>query len=107
MHQFLDDASNSLSISHWLVQIEWCIGDEYAQVEQSAKNPKKYSTKGLRSVYATITQTIDGILTAYKNEKEIVRFEAVDSSYWEITSENGTFLSEMEKNYGLYTTRVT
>lgn len=103
MHSFIGDVSGYFKITHWVIQIEECIGFESEVMESTYKTPKKYSSKGLASLYARTTQTIDGLITAYENENSAVRLLAVDSSYWEVDSQDFEFLKFMENKYGAYT----
>ena len=102
MHSFIDDTVAAFNICYWEIQIEWCIGNESLQVEQSRTSPKRYSTKGLTSLYSGLTQTVDGKISAYAEYTHLVTFEAVDSSYWEVSSKNEEFLAGMESKYGIY-----
>ncbi len=102
MHFFIDDVQSYFEVSHWVIEIEWCIGEIGSEIEKSFDNPKSYSTKGLRSIYNQLTQTVDGVITAYADKLEVAKLKAVDSSFWEIQSENNEFLEHMESKYGLY-----
>lgn len=102
MHQFIDDIEKYFEVSEWVIEIEWCIGNIATQIERSYQKPLSYSTKGLRSVYGQLTQTVDGTVTAYSNASVVVRLQAVDSSYWEICSANSAFLDFMTSTYGAY-----
>jgi len=106
MHCFLDDVEQLLQVDRWTIQIEECIGVEAPSAEDSCDKPKEYSTKGLKTLYSQLTQTIDGVITGYDGPNKIVRFEAVDSSYWEIRCRSKDFLDHMLSKYGPWKLRT-
>lgn len=89
-------------VTHWIAVIRWALAHSGEKSESASIENERYSTKGLMTLYEDIYQTIDGTLTAFNGEEALVRLEAVDSSYWEITSDNEAFLDAMEKSFGMY-----
>ncbi len=102
MHNFIRDVCKHFEIKYWIIQIEECIGFESESMEKTYDNPRKYTSKGLESLYSRTTQTIDGSLTAYENTESAVKLLVVDSSYWEVDSKSEIFLNYMESKYGIY-----
>ncbi len=102
MHTFINDVSDYFEVTHWIIQIEECIGFESESMEKTYKSPRKYSTKGLASLYSRTTQTVGGLLTAYEDKNPVVKLLAIDSSYWEVESQNEEFLKYMKSKYGIY-----
>lgn len=102
MHNFIIDVCDHFEIKYWIIQIEECIGFESESMEKTYDNPRKYTSKGLVSLYSRTTQTIDGLLTAYEDGDPVVKLLAIDSSYWEVDSKNEQFVKYMESKYGAY-----
>ena len=90
------------SVTHWKASIDWALARTGEKSDQSSIRDKRYSTKGLLGLYEDIYQTIDGTLTAYDGNRTIVRFKAVDSSYWEIDSEDDERLEVLGEKFGWY-----
>jgi hypothetical protein len=90
------------SITHWVANIEWALARSGEKSDSSAIQNQRYSTKGLLSLYQDIYQTVDGIIIAFDGDEEVVRLEAVDSSYWEVTADDEAILDSVERAFGLY-----
>ncbi|MEM7430335.1 MAG: hypothetical protein AAF351_00220 [Pseudomonadota bacterium] len=102
MGDFISDVLQFHAVSHWIADIEWALGSQGEKADSTAIQKRQYSTKGLTSLYQDIYQTIDGSITAVNESAEVARLTAVDSSYWEVESDNEAFLDLMQDKYGLY-----
>ena len=86
-------------VSHWVVHIHEYIGPGSEAFEELTKNSPRLSHTAFASMCYCINQTVDGIFEAKVSSKTVVCLDAVDSTYWEITS-SSEFESYMVKKYG-------
>ncbi len=99
---FLDLLSSYVSVDTWIVHIERALGESREFYEVPEFWGKKFSHTGLVALYQGLFQTIDGTLTGYVDGNEVIRFQAIDSTFWEITSTDEELLEYFEKKFGAY-----
>ena len=86
-------------VDYWRVCIDECIGPACAALEELTEQSPRLSHIAFTSLCYSITQTIDGVFEGYLADSLIVKLEAVDSTYWEISS-SVEFESYMVGKYG-------
>lgn len=89
--RFLEDVDQHFSVDAWEINIEWCTGDNSQSIEEETKGGKEYTDTDFRALYAGITQTIDGSFVVKSQGEVVATLLAVDSSFWEIHSDNAEF----------------
>lgn len=99
---FLSDIDTFFEVDEWIIDIEWCLGEGSAELENVTKGGKSFTDKEFRKIYKPIYQTIDGKLELLSNKQVVAKLEAIDSSYWEISSSELNFEKHMNIKYGKY-----
>jgi len=70
------------------------------EIENDSNNGKQFQNAEFRSMYRQIYQTIDGKFDLFSKQELVATLEAIDSSFWEISSSNKAFEKYMEERYG-------
>jgi hypothetical protein len=78
------DLSTVEEIEMWHYDIEWALWGMGANLPEEDKGPATLSHEQFSAKFRDLYQTIDGTYTALAGGSPVARFEAVDSSYWEI-----------------------
>jgi len=95
---FIEALSDPLE---WEISVEWCSGDGAYEIERSAETPWRGNHAQFVEIYKGIFQTIDGQFSV-QTDKGGISLIAVDSSYWDIQSDNDSLEDAFEKEYGRY-----
>ena len=102
LQTFHEDLEGILrKVDYWMVEIEEFTGHGSLAFEELTLGGAKLSSKAFSSLCYCIVQTIDGVFSAFIESKQVLKLEAVDSSYWEITGSKEFEKSMLEK-YGNY-----
>jgi len=97
---FLTDIDSHFEIDEWVIDIEWCLGEGASEIEEESNGGKKILNEEFRALYKEIYQTIDGKFDLFSKQELVATLEAVDSSFWKISSPNNSFEKHMEDKYG-------
>ena len=100
--QFLQDIDIYFEVNSWFIKIEWCQGENAERIEVETEKGKEYTGLEFRKLYSGIFQTIDGSFHIKVNKEIVTKLLAVDSSYWEVESNNTEFEQHMLQKYGVY-----
>ena len=100
--EFLEIVDQFYIVKRWKIEIEWCQGENALAIEKQSSGGLELPDDKFRNMYSGIFQTIDGWFEAYGNDGLLVRLEAVDSSFWEVSSHNMDFLATLEHEMGVY-----
>ncbi|TAG27837.1 MAG: hypothetical protein EAZ37_03740 [Burkholderiales bacterium] len=98
---FVYDLAPFLSFESWSVRVDQCAGNAALAIEELTSSMPTISQQAFESLAVAIHQTIDGEFIAYRDNKEILRLVAVDSSFWEISG-NEKIEKMMLEKYGAY-----
>ena len=102
MSSFFEDFDRYFHVKRWQIQVDWCQGDGSSEIERQSENGLSIMDTEFRELYRNIYQTIDGEFQAFDGERRVARLLAIDSSYWEVESDNQAFIDEMAAKCGLY-----
>jgi hypothetical protein len=78
------DLATVEKVDTWHYEIDWAIWGKGANLPDDAKGPAVLAHEQFVAKFRDVYQTIDGAYTAFANDRVVGKFEAVDSSYWEI-----------------------
>ena len=102
INQFLVDIDQYFKVDTWTIEIDECLGVNATSIEDDSRGGKEISDKEFRTRYKDIYQTIDGSFSIKENGQVVAKLLAVDSSSWDIESNNKKFEKHMLSKYGAY-----
>ena len=88
-------------VDYWMVEMEEFTGHGSLAFEELTLGGAKLSSKAFSSLCYCVDQTIDGVFTAFIDNRQVRKLDAVDSRYWEITGSK-EFENSMLEKYGNY-----
>ena len=100
--ELLAIADQFFNIEYWKIEVEWCQGENALEIAKRSSGGMELPDDKFRSMYTGVYQTIDGVFEAYDNDGLLARLVAVDSSFWEVSSNNTDFLTALEQEMGVY-----
>ncbi len=99
--RFIPFIESIVKPSAWEICIEWCSGEGSSEIEKSAETPWQGNHQQFKKLYEGIFQTIDGWFKI-ETSKGVFKLTAVDSTFWEVKSDDIAIEEAFEAEYGLY-----
>lgn len=100
--RFLLDIDSFFVVDSWEVGHLELIGTNALDVERYFGKKRLVSNSELRELFDGIHQTIWGCFSLFSEGRLVAELETIESSCWEIESEEDSFLSYMLQKYGAY-----
>lgn len=97
----IDLESIQRQVDYWQVNIDECMGEGSLAFEELTSETTRLSYRAFESLCYCIQQTIDGTFMGYVGETLLIKLEAIDSSFWEISGSEDMEKLFVEK-YGEY-----
>lgn len=103
MKTFIPWLEGRLSIETWEFSVQECVGDGFAEIEESSNSPWSGTHEQFKQRYQGIGQTIDGVFEAYSSGG-VLKLEVVDSSFWIVDGDFPEIEKEFSRTFGSYRT---
>ncbi|OHC27359.1 MAG: hypothetical protein A3J71_06790 [Pseudomonadales bacterium RIFCSPHIGHO2_02_FULL_60_43] len=101
MNTFKGDIERFYSIDEWIIQVEWCLGENAQHIESISVEPTRIPALEFWPLYSGIHQTVDGCFSGHVSGTEQCTLEAIDSSFWKVSG-SPEFEQHMQAVYGRY-----
>lgn len=99
---FVVDIDLFFTVTDWEIFVDWCTGENSANIEKQSRNGVTLSNSAFREMYSGVTQTIDGEFLLKESELVVAKLVAIDSTCWDIESTHEGFIRHMKEKYGVF-----
>lgn len=89
--------------SYWIVRVEECFGHSAPAIYELTDKEIPISAQHLNDILKNVEQVVDGKFTAFSSEdrhEKILELQAVDSSYFDIFTDNSDIVDAIEIEFG-------
>ncbi len=101
INDFIPFLTKRINIIEWKISVEWCTGENAELIMESQESPIALSHSQFCELYNGIYQTVDGFFEIVANEGKL-QISAIDSSFWEISSNIPELENDFKFEYGEY-----
>lgn len=102
LNRFLAVVDSYFTVDHWIVADLEILGENALAIEQRCGVGIRLADSDFREMYRGIIQTIWGRFGIEQKGKIVAQLDAIDSSYWEVTSADPAFETFMKARFGEY-----